>query len=141
MVSKRVASTSTSASSSADRTGISTTVEFSNLTSRAVPLKGQGVVDLTELHADGVVIDVPLKSCAKGHQIMLELRVRAGEDPGEVQLNCTGQVRELRNIAFDRDQVTVEFIQVDERKWVLLKSLFSSRQTAIDDFLRAARGY
>lgn len=98
---------------------------------------------LTEIGDKTLVLDLPARSCAKQHNVMVDIYKadKSAASKSVELLKVTGKVFTTDETDDDRARVTVECMQFDEESWIKLTELFSSRQTEIENFFKAVRGY
>jgi hypothetical protein len=96
-------------------------------------------IDLVEFREHGMVIEVPGRSGAAGHQLHMNIWT----ENAKANINCkfVVTVTAVEKLSPERDQFEVSFNEYDPKVWKELQDLFASRQNEIDDFLKAARGY
>jgi hypothetical protein len=122
---------------------------------KAAGAHGKQVVHMTEFleGKPGLVIDAPIDVCGKGHKIRLDITVLNTEP--EVRIVVEGEVKkversdvmdywdaeDIKHVQGSQDRVALELTNYSENEWELFKMIFSSRQSEIEDFFKAARGY
>lgn len=98
------------------------------------------VIKAIEFHEDGLVLDVPAKTCAKGHQLAISITV-TGARYKIPPLLATGHVVELVALSKDSCSAKIKLDQFERSIWEDLLELYKNRQNEIDDFLSSAKGY
>ena len=95
-------------------------------------------VKLIQFLDDGLLIQMPTKSCAAGHRLLVD--VQGKNSKGElIQLEGTAQVKAIQNLSENADQVTTKMIQFNEEKWKSLIEILSERQKEVTNFLSSAK--
>ncbi len=94
---------------------------------------------LVEFREDGMVIEVPARSGAVGHQLNMKIWTEGPAPHLEISFVVT--VDAVERMSPSRDQFEVTFNEYDSRAWKALQQIFENRQNEINDFLRAAKGY
>lgn len=92
---------------------------------------------IQEVGNKSLVLELPEKSCNTKHNVAIKICNSKEEE----LLAITGKVTEVENVGDGFIRVSVDCIQYDEQSWTRFTSLFSDRQSEIDGFLAAARGY
>lgn len=95
-------------------------------------------VRLVEFRENGMLLEVPARSGAAGHQ--LQLKIWTVGAALEVELSSVVTVSSVERLGAGRDQFEVVFNEVDSRSWKDLQAVFASRQDQINEFLKAAKG-
>lgn len=115
------------------------TIEMHNTTTD-MPAREAPPIQLIELLERGMTLDVPTRSCAPGHNLMLKFKtLLPNRDPFE--FNTTAKVESVRSTPFGgTDQIRISFLQFTEQDWEKFRGKFDSRQKEIEQFLKAARG-
>ncbi len=98
-----------------------------------------GKIDLVEFREDGMVIEVPARSGAVGHQLNMKIWTEGPAPNLEISFIVT--VNAVERMSPSRDQFEVTFNEYDSRAWKALQQIFENRQNEINDFLKAAKGY
>jgi len=114
--------------------------------SYGTPLKSQMRVKeqdlsirIVELLEVGMVLEVPIRTCAEGHTLELEIRIEGMNRPATLYTIAT--VQELGKISDSRDQIAIEFTDFESEDWELIKCIYQERQNEIFNFFNAVRGY
>ena len=117
------------------------TIRFNSTTRTEVP-KGSGV-EIVEFLERGMVLQLPARSCARGHMLVVTVSLKDPKKKAEEDwvFETTAKVEEHRSLEDAVDQVTLALVQYHEKEWFQLQELFSSRQNEIELFLHAARGW
>jgi hypothetical protein len=118
---------------------IEVTLDIKNSTTH-MDFKSEPPSRLLEITEHGGVLEIPKKSCAVGHSLVID--ARATPPHGEtVRLTVTAKVDEIEPCEDGMDRITLSLVQVREEEWFEFRRVFSSRQDEITRFLSAARGY
>jgi uncharacterized protein YdgA (DUF945 family) len=96
-------------------------------------------IDLVEFREDGMVIEVPARSGAEGHQLKIDLWTEGAKE--NIQVTFIVTVYSVQKMGPTRDQFEVNFNEYDPTAWRQLQSIYQSRQGEIEAFLKAAKGY
>ncbi len=113
----------------------------SNTTTRT-ELRKDAEPQLVQLLEDTqVVLDLPVRSCSKGHHLSIEFVIRRPGRKKPSKLECTAKVDGIEHETPDRDRVTVSLFQYEEQEWQDFRASFSDRQSEIEAFFAAIRGY
>ena len=120
------------------------TITAQNTTTRTDVGSGDGLelvefLDAGDTGDAGVVLEFPKRSCAQGHNLMLRFHLERDNDE-DIDISLTAQVKALENLEKNVDKVTLKFVQFVEKDWVRFCQAYSSRQTDIENFLKAAKG-
>ncbi len=116
------------------------TIDIQNTTTNTEVKKGSQI-ELIELHERGAMLQIPSRSCSRGHNLMVRFRT---ETPKKEIFEFTTTAKVDSTTPQDGgefDQVNLSFLQYDEESWELFQKYFTARQEEIIDFLRAAKGY
>lgn len=122
-----------------DFDGITLSLDFSNATTGFKPTKGRNA-ELVQWLEKGFVLSLPQRSCAIGHQLLVEMSVQEPGKKNTLVFECTTKVEAIEKCD-DFDAVTCALVQYEEKVWDDLKRIYSERQRAILEFFKAARGY
>jgi len=115
-------------------------IEIQNTTTNT-EVKKNANVQLIELHERGAMLQIPAKSCARGHNLMVKFRT---ETPKKeiFEFTTTAKVDSTEpQDGGEFDQVVIVFLQYDEDSWEMFQKYFTARQEEIVNFLKAAKGY
>lgn len=96
-------------------------------------------IDLVEFREDGMVLEVPARSGAVGHQLKITLNTEGAKENLDVTFIVT--VTAVEKMSPTRDQYEVKFNEYDPKIWKELQAIYSVRQNEIENFLKAAKGY
>lgn len=95
-------------------------------------------IALLEIHDREIVLEVPLRTCSVGHNLLLHFNVNGG-GLKNFNFDITAKVIEL-NTESGVDRICVSFVQFNEVSWNEYQALFANRQEDILNFLKAAKG-
>ena len=120
---------------------IVTTAEIKNLTSDLAFKKDLPII-LCELDSDRLVFEVPERSCAERHHLLIGLSVRTQTTTGSVfkQVSLTGRVDESESCGSGRERIRVTLMQCEQKAWEEFQDVFVQRQKNIDAFMDVTRG-
>jgi hypothetical protein len=118
-------------------------IALKNLTSKTTISDGRpgsGKVQLIEFRPKGMILEVPRRSCAPGHSLILDAKVT---EPAASRMSfpATAKVHKVEEVSDEVDRLDLGLLQYVEEDWKKLQELFGSRQREIEEFLRAAKGY
>jgi len=111
-------------------------VMVQNTTTNA-PIPEEPAPRVMEFLDRGLVLELPSRSCAKGHSLVVEIRCQSAG--ATVNFNCTAKVESVERNAVC-DQVTAQLMQFVEKEWAELQRTFSERQEQILKFFQDAKG-
>jgi hypothetical protein len=118
---------------------ITVEITLTNTTTRTT-VKESTTIKLVEIAEQGIALEVPPRTCAQGHNLLFELKLVKPGATKPFALKATGKVSEVESLD-GADRADVVLIQFDEKEWEQVLSAFMSRQSEIEEFLKAARGY
>jgi hypothetical protein len=95
-----------------------------------------GIIEFLE---QGLVVELPSRACDVGHYLTIHLDVVDMREE-KTKFITGSKVDATQHLQGDVDQVTLNLIQYDKAAWAKFQSLFGSRQTEIENFLKAAKG-
>ena len=94
---------------------------------------------ISEFLPDGLMLEIPTKTCAKNHNIVIEVSTLNAKP--EVNFVASLRVSELHKLSPHADLVETIFLQKDEQEWVKFQKIFNSRQEEIKKFFNSVRGF
>jgi hypothetical protein len=116
-------------------------VYFKNSTT-GTEIRDPKKVTLTEIGDKYLVFDMPSKSCNAKHNVAVDIHQFDQRTKKETEiLKVTGKVFSMEDADDGRCRVTVECVQFDEESWIRLMKIYSSRQSEIENFFKAVKGY
>jgi hypothetical protein len=118
-------------------------ISASNETSRTKVSDGAETapkIALIEFLERGLTLELPKHSCAQGHHLTLEIQVVSPPEK-RMRFSATTKVDAVLKQADHSERANVSLIQFKEEAWDALRRLFSSRQTEIEDFFKASKGF
>ena len=124
----------------ADFQSIRLKFEITNTTTSQDFRKDQAEIKMVELGERGMTLEVPWKSCAQGHSLIIVMTT-AGIKSGDFVFETTAKVSEYEQLEDGIDRVVVSFVQFDEKVWEKFLKSFSDRQREIEQFFAATRGF
>jgi hypothetical protein len=110
-------------------------------TTTKTTVKSSDDIEMVEMLPQSLVLQIPQRSCAKGHHLMLKLKLYV---PGKtrVHFTFTAKVEKLEAVPESgMDKVSIAFIQYEEAEWKAICQIFEDRQNEIFNFFQGARGY
>jgi hypothetical protein len=86
-----------------------------------------------------MVLEVPTKSCAHGHNLTLTITATL---PNKSVLNfsSTAKVEAHKKSDSKSDEISISLVQFDGAMWRLLTESFTSRQAQIEEFFASVKG-
>jgi hypothetical protein len=97
-------------------------------------------LELLEILDRGVVLALPMRSCAHGHNLMIRFHA-VTPDKKNFDFLSTAKVEKIEPLNdSQQDRITLSFLQYDESGWEKFCDGFSNRQREIEEFLKAAKG-
>lgn len=99
---------------------------------------GELDIQVVEFSSQGLTVEVPSKSGAQGHFLILNLKT-SGANP-DTMISAVGRIEEVIKLEKNREQFVVSLVEFDPVAWMQLTKVFSSRQDAINEFLAGTRG-
>lgn len=122
-----------------DFSTIQVDLKITNSTTR-MDFKASPPIKLVELTEQGMVLEIPERSCAENHNLVIDAQAKApNKDP--VRLTVTAKVDQIEPCKDGTDRISLSLVQVREEEWNKFRYVFSSRQDEIDAFLISSRGY
>ena len=123
------------------------TADFQNLTARTEIRDGKrfagGVlssrpgedlsIEVPEFWDTGMVLDVPIRSGAPGHHLVLAVRFRGGGR--DLRFTATAKVEEVEEVDQSRQRLRVVFTEFHAPDWQQILGIYAERQEAISEFL------
>lgn len=100
-----------------------------------MPLENIRIVEFLE---NGLVLEMPQKACAKGHSLVIHVRV--DRIKGVLKFDTTSKVVEIEKQPSGEELVTTQFVQFKEEEWKMFQELYSGRQNEIFEFFQAVKG-
>lgn len=104
--------------------------EIQNTTTRTAPIKEARLVELLE---QGIIIEVPQKTGAKGHHVSLSIRVEFKETTCTIPLTASIVAQESVN---KTQTLTLHFIQIEKFEWSALQELLQQSQTNVENLFQ-----
>jgi hypothetical protein len=95
---------------------------------------------LVEVYDRGMTLEIPEKSCAKNHNLMLDMKIILPKGKKEIHFPATVSVIDIESTGEGTDTVVVKLLQYEEKEWQEFLNGYSSRQDEINEFLKAAKG-
>jgi hypothetical protein len=113
-------------------------IELHNTTTHQ-QFKLQPKTKLVQFVERGMVLEVPSRCCSTGHNLIFKATVTGLG--GTFKFEATVKTSVHEEMDKDVDQITIELLQYDEDDWTRLREAFTSRQSNIEAFFAAAKGY
>jgi hypothetical protein len=96
-------------------------------------------ISISEFLENGLILDIPSKTCADNHTIMIEVRSENTEPL--VNFKATLKVNSIEKISKESDMAEATFIQKDEKEWAVFQSILSRKQEDIRNLFNSIKGY
>lgn len=111
-------------------------IEGSNLTSQVSILKGG--IQLAQFLENGMVIEVPPRSCSTGHLLSLQIEVKrpVGDQLVTASTTVTGIVVDLDGDPKTRQMASLAFRQYSRETWESFLEYLSTKQAKANDLIR-----
>lgn len=115
-------------------TNFSLSVKFKNLTSETALNSDLRALAVSN---NGCVLELPHKSCAKGHQILLKFLIKSeGAKVGHAsEIEIIGKVTETAPIDENVCEVSIVFNQFIKEEWQLLLDFFERKQEFVTNII------
>ena len=102
-------------------------------------------VKIIEFLEGGLILQLPHKSCAVGHVLVMNLYPRAtkrtlpelGKDPDLMTFTC--KVKDVEKDKDIGDRVTIDFYQIDKKAWAKFLDAFAARQAELNLLIKVMR--
>jgi hypothetical protein len=114
-------------------------IELFNNTTRTRP-RSDTLVKLVQFLTNGMVLEIPAKSCAHGHNLSLKIRATL-PNKSILEFDSTAKVDSHENLDPECDEIAITLVQFDAAKWNALTQSFASRQAEIENFFAAVKGF
>jgi hypothetical protein len=111
-------------------------IKGKNLTSGVV-IKEEIRIEMLELEEDKLVLSMAVRSCAAGHQLELDLQVRA--KGLEERQKVTAKVVDVEKCDRESERVRLLLIQYDRAGWIRWTGLVSGRQGEIEGYFKQVK--
>ena len=108
-----------------------------NLTA-GTTLRRSPPIELHEIADDQIVLAIPEKACAVGHQ--LELKFLFDREDAKFKFECTCRVTEMDPCSEGIDRVAVTLVQFDREGWDQLLKHMNGSQARIDTIFEIIQG-
>ena len=95
-------------------------------------------VEIIEFRQQGVLLGIPERVCAEGHQVNLSIEISLAEQ--RKKIDVVGKITMHQREAGGRDTVEVTFTQFEQTLWDEILSFFSTLQDNLAEFLEVAKG-
>ena len=115
-------------------------IKLQNLTTRTT-VKELPKSIIAEFGERELVVEIPARSCAQGHNLMGDIEIVPVGPERKWQFVFTATVKMIEGHGNPVERVTLSLVQFPEAEWERLQKVFNSRQDEIEDFLKSARGY
>jgi len=113
-------------------------IELENTTART-QLNDSSKIKVIQILEKGLVLEVPDKICAAGHNLGLKFNCK-GSDGTPLTFQATGKVESVTHFPDHSDQVKIKLVQYLEPPWEALLKMLQERQKQITQFLADAGG-
>ena len=97
-----------------------------------------GRVDLIQFLNQGIVLEVPPRTCAHGHDLTVTIETRGTDST--TYFEASAKVDQLTNLTDQRDLIMLSFIQFEGTQWQRLNEAYDQMQSQIDLLLERMKG-
>lgn len=97
-------------------------------------------IGLIEFLEHGLALELPKHSCAQGHHLTIKIQVVSPAEK-RMDLSMTAKVDAVAKQPDGSERADVTLVQLKEDAWETFQRLYTSRQTEIEDFFKAAKGF
>jgi len=99
-------------------------------------------IKITEFVEKGLVMEVPSKTCAQGHNVVVEIRILnpQGNSKAQMAFSFSGKVQNITSLDGETDTAEIRMVQFEEKAWQEFQSLYWGRQDEIDSYFQGMRG-
>ena len=94
---------------------------------------------ISEFLPDGLVLEIPTKTCASNHNILIEIHSQNATP--EINFSGTMKVNSHEKISLETDLIEASFLQKDEQEWKKIQKIFQKRQDEIRNFINSVKGF
>jgi len=120
-----------------DFESITMDITMKNITTNT-EIKKNPPVRFIELLEKGLILEVPIRSCAEKHHVMFQIKAKA-PNKNPVQFNTTAMVTEKEPLKDGYEKISISLVQYEDKAWRELNGLFSTRQDEIDKFFKMVK--
>ena len=113
------------------------TIEGMNETSQVSIPGGPLSIILIEILEDGILIEVPHRSCADGHT--LSLTVTTHRPGAESKMQIVGVISQVETVSKSRQQVILHFRKIEKTEWEALLTYLNGKQEVVNQLIERAR--
>ncbi len=85
----------------------------------------------------GLILDLPQRTCARGHKVKIQLDVGMGEKM--LHFPAIAEVLEVSSVQ-KRDAVTFQLVGFEETDWAWIQGAYKARQDAVTTLFEKLRG-
>lgn len=97
------------------------------------------VVQITEFLEDGLLMEIPSKTCAENHLINIEVSVENANPPVNASVGL--KVISKEKLSSETDLIETAFMEKNDKEWSKIVSVYQKRQGEIIEFINAVKGY
>ena len=87
---------------------------------------------------NGMILELPPRTCAKGHKVQVALDVKHGKK--ELHFKATAKVVEVAQSQGERDSVSIELIGFEHSDWDWMQKIYQERQADVSALFSKLRG-
>jgi hypothetical protein len=118
---------------------IETEVTAQNATT-GIPIRCDSANALCEVEERSIALEVQNKSCATGHNLLVEITMKVPKGPA-LKFVTTTRVTQIEHLDETLDKVYLTLVQFQEEAWQKVLEVFQKRQESIENYLVSAKGY
>ena len=105
------------------------------------PTKVTPLIEVVDLKKMGVDLEVPLRTCAIGHKLLVNFRIFGGSLRMESRFEAGARVEETENLGEGRERISLFFTQVDPTAWEKVLGQSLEQQQKAYDLFRKIKGF
>ncbi len=109
-------------------------------TSSGTKVESLDTVEFIEFEDNVIILDMPQKCGAKGHNFIFKAEIKVPSDPKKIKFEATFKLKDFENLDDARMKATCELIQYEEKDWMRVIELYAKRQEELTQFILNTRG-
>ncbi len=110
-------------------------INVNNITSSInVSSKSKLPITISEFLEQGLIVNLPPRTCSQGHQLMLDVHLSEGSKEILV-FNTTAKILDIETSDEEAIRVTVKFVQYDPMIWKKFQSIYEDCQIELQHLL------
>lgn len=87
----------------------------------------------------GMVIELPPRTCARGHKVHLTLEVKHAKKK-DLRFTASAVVNDVASSPGERDSVTIELVGYEQSDWEWILGAYQERQSDVSELFMKLRG-